>query len=145
MAEKRKAIFEGLVVDEDGRQVTTTYVGDDPCYVVDDNGFSKHILSEKIDCQVLELMKEQMAGKEDLLSEQTAKMLGTEDIFSRAMIETQLKNIDQQFEGLLDMGIPEDSRAYMGMLGFKIVINIHGEVVKLDQPAMSAGEEGEEE
>ena len=142
---KRKAIFEGLIVDEEGRQVTSTYVGDDPCYVVDDNGFSKHILSEKVDCQVLELMREQMAGKEDMLSEQTAKMLGTDDIFSRAMIETQLKNIDQQFDSLLDMGIPEESRVYMGMLGFKIVIDIHGEVVRLDQPASSSGKDGDEE
>jgi hypothetical protein len=142
---KRKAIFEGLIVDEEGRQVTTAYVGEDPCYVVDDNGFSKHILSEKIDLQVLEIMREQMAGKEDMLSEQTAKMLGTDDIFSRAMIETQLKNIGQQFDSLLDMGIPEESRAYMGMLGFKVVINIHGEVVKLDQPASSIGEDGDEE
>jgi len=145
MAMKRKALFEGLIVDEFGRQVTTAYVGDDSCYVIDDNGFSKHILSEQVDCQVLEMMREQMAGKEDLLSEQTAKMLGTDDIFSRAMIETQLKNIDQQFDNLLDMGIPEESRAYMGMLGFKIVINIHGEVVKLDQPAISGGDEGDEE
>jgi len=142
---KRKALFEGLIVDENGHQVTTAYVGDDPCYVVDDNGFSKHILSEQVDCQVLEMMREQMAGKEDLLSEQTAKMLGTDDIFSRAMIETQLKNIDQQFDNLLDMGIPEESRAYMGMLGFKIVINIHGDVVKLDQPAISGDDEGGEE
>ncbi|MFH2039280.1 MAG: hypothetical protein ABIJ65_07575 [Chloroflexota bacterium] len=142
---KRKAFFEGLIVDEEGRQVTTAYVGDDPCYVIDDNGFSKHILSEKIDYQVLELMREQMAGKEDMLSEQTAKMLGTDDIFSRAMIETQLKNIDQQFDSLLDMGIPEESRVYMGMLGFKIVINIHGEVVKLDQPASRNEEDGDEE
>lgn len=141
---KRKPIFEGLIVDENGRPVTTAYVGEDPCYVIDDNGFSKHILSEDVDCQVLELMKEQMAGKEDLLSEQTAKMLGTDDIFSRAMIETQLKNIDQQFDNLLDMGIPEESRVYMGMLGFKIVINIHGEVVKLEQPAISSGDEGDE-
>ncbi len=145
MAIKRKALFEGLIVDEFGRQVTTAYVGDDSCYVVDDNGFNKHILSEQVDCQVLEMMREQMAGKEDLLSEQTAKMLGTDDIFSRAMIETQLKNIDQQFENLLDMGIPEESRAYMGMLGFKIVININGDVVKLDQPAISGGDEGDEE
>ena len=36
---------------------------------------------------------------------------------------------------LLENGIPEDGRAYMGMLGFKVVINVHGEVVRLDQPA----------
>jgi hypothetical protein len=55
-----------------------------------------------------------------------------------------LKNIDQQFDNLLDMGIPEESRAYMGMLGFRVVINVHGEVVRLDQPEAASGEEGEE-
>jgi hypothetical protein len=80
-------------------------------------------------------MRKQISGNEDMLSEQTAKMLGQDDIFSKAMIENQLKNIDQQFENLMQTGIPEDGRAYMGMLGFKVVINVHGEVVRLDQPA----------
>jgi hypothetical protein len=141
----RKALFEGLIVDEVGTPVLTSKVGEDPCYVVDDHGFKRHILSDQVDCRVLEIMREQMKGKEDLLSEQTAKMLGTEDIFSRAMIETQLKNIEQQFDDLLEMGIPVESRAYMGLLGFRVVINIHGEVVRLDQPAISGdGEERDE-
>jgi len=137
-------MFEGLIVDESGRPVTTAYVGEDPCYVVDDDGFKKHILAEQVDCQVLEKLRDQITGHEDMLSEQTAKMLGTNDPFSKAMIESQLKNIDQQFDNLLDMGIPEESRAYMGMLGFKVVINVHGELVRLDQPSIS-GEEGGEE
>ena len=137
-------MFEGLIVDESGRPVTTAYVGEDPCYVVDDDGFKKHILAEQVDCQVLERLRDQITGHEDMLSEQTAKMLGTNDPFSKAMIESQLKNIDQQFDNLLDMGIPEESRAYMGMLGFKVVINVHGELVRLDQPSIS-GEEGGEE
>jgi hypothetical protein len=33
------------------------------------------------------------------------------------------------------MGIPEESRAYMGMLGFRVVINLHGDLVRLEQPA----------
>jgi hypothetical protein len=137
-------MFEGLIVDESGRPVTTAYVGEDPCYVVDDDGFKKHILAEQVDCQVLEKLRDQITGHEDMLSEQTAKMLGTNDPFSKAMIESQLKNIDQQFDNLLDMGIPEESRAYMGMLGFKVVINVHGELVRLDQPSISSEEGGEE-
>jgi hypothetical protein len=31
----------------------------------------------------------------------------------------------------------------MGMIGFKIVINMHGDVIKVDQPG-AAGGEGEE-
>lgn len=139
----RQPIFAGLVVDEANRPVATAYVGDEPCYVVDDSGFLRHIPSEQVDRQVLEAMRKQISGNEGLLGEQAAKMLGTEDIFSKAMLINHLKNIDQQFENLLQTGIPEESRAYMGMSGFRVVINIHGEVVRLDQP--SEPDKGEDE
>ena len=140
----RQPLFAGLIVDEIDRPVETAYVGEDPCYVVNDAGFRRHILSEGVDRQVLEMMRQQISGLEDLLSEQTAKMLGTDDIFSKAMIETQLKNIDQQFNNLLQTGIPEEGRAYMGMVGFRVVINIHGEVVRVDQPSAVDDEGGGE-
>jgi hypothetical protein len=139
----RQPVFAGLVVDEAGLPAGTAFVGGEPCYVVDDAGFRRHIPSEQVDRQVLGMMRKQINGNEDLLSEQAAKMLGTDDIFSKAMLQNQLKNIDQQFETLLQMGIPEESRAFMGMSGFKVVINVHGEVVRLDQPA--ATEEGDED
>ena len=138
-----KAMFSGLIEDESGKSVGTAYVGDEPCYVVDDDGFKRHIPSEQVDCQVLEIMREQITGNEDLLSEQAAKMLGSDDIFSRALIESQLKHIDEQFDSLLEMGIPEESRAYMGMIGFKVVINVHGDVVKLDQPVAASDDDGD--
>ncbi len=131
----RQPLFAGLVVDENDNPVETAYVGEDPCYVVNDAGFRRHILSEGVDRQVLERLRQQINGHEDLLSEQAAKMLGTEDIFSKAMIETQLKNIDQQFNNLLQTGIPEEGRAYMGLIGFRIVIDLHGNVVRVDQPS----------
>ncbi len=141
----RQPLFSGLVVDENEHPVDTAFVGGEPCYVVDDAGFKRHIPSEQVDRQVLNMMKDQISGNEDLLSEQAAKMLGTEDIFSKALLSNQLKNLDKQFEALLDMGIPEESRAFMGMSGFKVVINVHGEVVRLDQPtATDDGGGGEE-
>jgi hypothetical protein len=129
-------LFAGLVFDERNQPVETTYVGDEPNYVVDDDGFRRHIPSEKVDRQILEMMQASIEGHESLISQQAAEMLGQDDIFSRAMIESQLKNIDQQFDALLDSGIPEEARAYMGMVGFKIIINIHGEVIDVEQPGM---------
>lgn len=137
----REPLFAGLVVDEQDRQVQTTYVGDEPCYIVDDQGFLRHIPSEVVDRQVLEIMRESIQGHEELLSEQAAKLLGQDDIFSRAMMTEQLKNIEQQFEEVLKTGIPEDGRTYMGMTGFKIVINLHGDVIRVDQPGMAADPE----
>ena len=141
----KQPLFAGLVIDEAGRVAETTLVGDEPCYVVDDAGFKRHIPSEQIDRAVLRQLGDLMKGSEGLISEQTTKMLGQEDIFTKAAIQNQLKNIDQQFDQVLNTGIPEEGRAYMGMMGFKVVINVHGEVVSVDQPGMIAGEEGEDE
>lgn len=138
-----KPLFAGLIIDENGQPVDTSMVGDEAMYVVNDFGFRRHIPAEQVDRQVLKIMTEQIKGHEDLLSEQTARMLGQEDIFSRAMIQNQLKNIDQQLDQVLHTGIPEEGRAYMGMMGFKIIINVHGEVVGIEQPGMISGEEGD--
>jgi len=136
-------LFAGLVTDEAGRPAESAFIGSEPCYVVNDDGFKRHIPAEQVDRAVLAQMAEMMKGSEDILSEQTAKMLGQEDPFSKAIIEQQLKNIDKQFDALMQTGIPEDMRAYLGMMGFKVVINYHGEIVRVEQPG-SAGGEGDE-
>jgi len=136
----RQPLFAGLVLDEFGEPSETALVGDEPCYVVDDAGFKRHIPAEQVDRQVLNEIAKLMKGSEDLISEQTAKMLGQEDVFTKAAIEQQLRNIDKQFDQLMKMGIPEDMRAYLGMMGFKVVINIHGEVLSVDQPGSASGD-----
>lgn len=137
-------LFAGLVLDEFGNPAETALVGDEPCYVVNDAGFRRHIPSEQVDRQVLGQIAELMKGSEDLISKETAKMLGQEDVFTTAAIEQQLKNIDKQFDHLMQVGIPEDMRAYLGMMGFKVIINVHGEVLSVDQPGTASGGEGEE-
>jgi hypothetical protein len=133
-----KALFPGLVFDENDNPAELAYVGDEPCYVVDDAGFKRHIPSLQVDRQVLQTMKDSIAGHEDLLTDQAAKMLGQDDIFSRAMLAKQFENIEGQFDQLLATGIPQDALAYLGMLGFKIIIDVHGEVLEVNQPGMIA-------
>jgi len=137
----REPVFAGLVFDQNDQPVEVIAVGDEPCYVVDDAGFRRHIPSEYVDRQVLNQMREMIEGHEGIISEQAAKMLGQDDIFSVALIESQLKQIDDQFNQLLQTGIPEDARAYMGMTGFRVVIDIHGDVIRIDQPGMIAPED----
>jgi len=139
----KQPLFAGLVLDEFGKPAESAMVGNEPCYVVDDAGFRRHIPSAQVDRQVLDQMAEMMKGSEDLLSEQAAKMLGQEDVFTVAAIQQQLKNMDKQFDQLLQVGLPEDMRAYLGMMGFKIIINVHGEVLKVEQPS-AASDEGDE-
>lgn len=137
----KRALFSGLIFDENDIPVENVYVGQDSCYVIDDHGFKKHILSEMVDRQVLDQMRAMVEGNEEIISQQTAKMLGQDDIFTYAMIANQLKNMDEQFDKLLETGIPDEAKSYMGLMGFKIIINFHGEVIKVSQPGIPSGDE----
>jgi len=138
----KQPLFAGLVIDENGHAAETALVGDEPCYVIDDAGFRRHVPSAQVDRQVLNQMQELIKGSEEVLGEQAAKMLGQDDPFSVAAIATQLKNMEKQFDAILEVGLPEETRAYLGMAGFRVVINHHGEVVRVDQPG--AADDGEE-
>ena len=131
----KKALFAGLVSDTLERPVEVSYVGDDAVYVIDDDGFLRHIDSELVDRQVLNQMRDMIQGHEDLIAEGTMKMLGQEDIFTKAMIESSLENIGDQIDALLASGLPDEARAWLGMSGFRVVIDMHGNVVSVEQPA----------
>ena len=47
--------------------------------------------------------------------------------------------MDEHFDKLLESGIPNDAKSYMGLMGFKIIINVHGEVVTINQPGIDPG------
>jgi hypothetical protein len=135
---RREPLFAGLVVDEYDQPVSTAYVGDEPMYVVNDAGFHRHISAELVDLAVLQAMADMIEGHEDELSKQAATMLGQDDIFSQAILESQFLNIDSQLDKILETGIPEEGRAYLGMMGLKIRINRQGELLELIQPGMIA-------
>ena len=137
----KKALFEGLVFDENENPGGVAMVGSESFYVVNDAGFMRHIHSEEVDRQILDSMVAVVKDHEDIFADQTAKMLGQEDIFTRALIQNQLKNIDQQISRLMETGLPEEGRAYMGMMGFKVIINLHGEVLRINQPGTVSDED----
>lgn len=127
-----QALFGGLVFDEFDRPVEVGAVGAEPCYIVNDDGFRRHIPSQDVDLAVLEQIASFIQGHEEELGQQTARMLGSEDPFSQAMIQKQLSNLPAQFSALLETGFPEEMRAYLGMTGFKVVIDVHGNLLRAD-------------
>jgi len=137
----KKALFEGLIVTPEGRPVTTAQLGDTAQYVVSDGDFDFHLDAESVDRQVLRLLGEQIASNRDAVSQGAMKMLGQDDLFTKAMIDASLNQMDANFDKLLEQGLPEGARAYLGMLGFRITVNYHGEVVGLEQPGTIAPED----
>ncbi|MCB8977371.1 MAG: hypothetical protein H6657_08135 [Ardenticatenaceae bacterium] len=129
-----KALFQDLIFDENGNQVETAVVGHDVFYVIDDAGFKRHIDADQVDRQVLSIFLEQLEANKDIAVEQALKMMGKDDLFTKAAIDAQLNNVDM--DQIIAQGIPAQARHMMGMMGFRITINFHGEVINMDQPTL---------
>jgi hypothetical protein len=131
----RRALFEGLVRDQQGTVLPVTYVGQEPTYVLTEDGFKYHVDAQKVDLQILNIFREQILEHKDLISSTILKLLGQDDLFTKAAVEAQIRNLDQHFSRLFETGIPEPARQYLGMLGFSVSIDRHGNVVNLTMPA----------
>lgn len=134
----RQALFEGLVVDEQDRPVEVVLVGGDAYYVVDDDGFRRHIESDLVDRQVLEELIGMIEGHEEIISRGTMEMIGQEDIFTKAIIDRSLETASENIDEILEKGLPDSARLNLGMIGFRVVIDLRGGLVRLEQP--SAGD-----
>jgi hypothetical protein len=137
----RRALFEGLVSDPDDQAVTVADVGGEAHYVVMDAGFGFHLPAEPIDRQVLGMLREQILANQDAVTQGAMQMMGQDDLFTKAMIDASLRNIDDHFTRLIEQGLPAEARAYLGMLGFRVILNYHGEVLGLQQPGLPASDD----
>ena len=133
-----KALFTELIYDEAGNQVETAVVGQDVFYVIDDAGFRRHIDAEQVDRQVLGIFLQQLEENKEIAVEQALRMMGKDDLFTKAALDAQLNNIDM--DQIIAQGIPAQARHMMGMMGFRITINFHGEVINMDQPTVADDE-----
>ncbi|MCL4262863.1 MAG: hypothetical protein KJ069_06595 [Anaerolineae bacterium] len=127
-----RALFEGLVYDENGRLVDTAVVGSEANYIIDDAGFMRHISAEEVDRQVLGFFLQQLQENQDLAVDQAMKFMGKDDLMTKAAIDASLRNINM--DDIIAQGIPQQAREMLGMMGFRVTINFHGEVISIDQP-----------
>jgi hypothetical protein len=135
----RTAMFAGLVFDEAGKPAEIAYVGEDACYVVDDDDFRRHIDAAQVDRAVLRFLRGQVEDHREIAVQQMLEMMGQDDVFTKAAVESSINNM----EDAVGQPIPEDARQWLGMLGFKIIIDLHGTVVNVQMP--SGGIEGDED
>jgi hypothetical protein len=82
----------------------------------------------------LSFFLEQLEDNKELAVEQMLNMMGKDDLFTKAAIDASLRNVNM--DEIIAQGVPEQARNMLGMLGFRITINLHGEVIKLDQPSI---------
>ncbi len=136
----RTAMFTGLVFDPQGQVAEVAWVGESACYVVYEDDFKRHIDAERVDRQVLRFMRQQVEGSRDLAVGAMLEMMGRDDLFTKAAVESTIDRMEEN----VGQPIPEDARQWLGMLGFRIVIDFHGDVVDIALPAAATGDDSGE-
>ncbi len=100
--------------------------------MIDDQGFRRHVEARPVDRIVLAEFLAQLHAHEDEASRLMLAQLGQEDLFTKAMVDSTLRNIN--VEQVLDQGLPPQARQWLGMMGFRIVLDVHGDVLRIDTP-----------
>jgi len=137
---QREPLFAGLVYNEEGQAVEIAQVGDATCYAIPDGDFLRHVEAIEVERQVVHILKERLLEMKDAVVEGTMQMMGSDDLFTRAAIEMSLQNLERILE--VDPGAAplEDMRLGLWMTGFRVVVNVHGEVVRVELPGLESPE-----
>lgn len=133
----RKALFPGLVYNEQGQPAEVAYIGGVAHYAIPDDGFLRHVEAWAVDRVVIAALKEQISSVKDELVLAILQMLGKEDIFTKAALEASIRNLEHN----LVHGDPNQWAPWLKLMGFRIVVNVHGEVVEIIFP----GQPGEDD
>jgi hypothetical protein len=131
-----QALFAGLISNEQDEPVEVTYLGDEAFYVIPDDDFRRHVEASAVDDAVLAQLREQIASQQDLVTQGVLDFLGKDDLFTKASIDLALKNFEQGFR----QADPEQWKPMLGLMGFRVIVNIHGEVVRVDYPTQEIDE-----
>jgi len=136
---QKQALFTNLVFNEQDEPAEVVFLEGEPHYIILDAGFRRHVEASHIDRQVMAAIREQILSQREFVIQGILQMLRQDDLFTKAMIDSSIEHLDER---LYEQGLPEEARSWLGMLGFKVVVNHHGDVVRLDMPSqeMPGGE-----
>jgi len=126
-----QALFQGLVYNEQGEPAELRFVGGEPHYVVVDDGFERHVQARSVDDAVLDELQRQVGEQQEDLIGAMLQALGRDDVLTKAALESSLANLG---ESLRESG-PAQWLPWLQMLGFRIVVDVHGRLLMLTYAA----------
>lgn len=135
---QREALFPGLVYNEVGEAARVTRVGGVAHYAIPDRGFWRHVAAWDVDSVVIAEIRERLGVVEDELVTTMLQMLGTKDLFTKAAIESSIQHLEENMRS----GDPQEWVPSLQMLDFRIVVDVHGDVVDIVYPQPPEGQNG---
>lgn len=138
---QRQALFPGLVYNEAGDEAHVVLIGGVPHYAIPDDGFLRHVEAYRIDESAVNAMQELMAGMRDELVAGILQMMGTDDILAKAALEASIDNIGPS----LRRSDPSQWAPMLRLYGFRIIVDVHGDLLEIIYPRQESPESGEDE
>jgi hypothetical protein len=136
----QQALFDGLIFNEAGEPAPVAYIGGVAHYAINDDGFKRHVEAYRVDDVVIAQIKEQVTSMQDEVVRGMLQMMGKDDIFTKAALEASIRNMDK--------GIRQADQSqwlpWLRLFGFRVVVDVHGEVVQVIYPTAPA-EGGDDE
>jgi len=130
-------LFADLVFNEEGQRAHVVSIGGEPFYAVPEDDFLRHVEAAYVDRQIVQALQKRLREHKEIVTEGAIRMLGEEDLFTRASINHAIENLDHILEpGAVD---PDELRTALWMAGFRAVVDVHGDLVRLETPAWEAG------
>lgn len=139
--QKNRAMFEGLVYNEAGEPAHVVTIGGEAHYAIPDDSFLRHVQAQQVDDAVIAHMKERILPMQDELVRAMLQMLGKDDIFTKAALDASVRNFDQQIR----QTDPDQWVPWLRLYGFRIIVDVHGQVVDILYPSGAIGEEGDDD
>ncbi|MEM8859821.1 MAG: hypothetical protein AAGD96_15950, partial [Chloroflexota bacterium] len=57
---------------------------------------------------------------------------GKDDLFTKAALDASISNVSA--DQILSQGMPEQARHMLAMMGLRIKINVHGDIIDINAP-----------
>lgn len=134
-----RLLFADLIFNEAGQPVAVGNIGEEPHYIVPDAGFRRYVAAEYVDRQILDRLKQRFLAMQDEIADGVAHMLGQGDLFTRASIKHAIEHMEEVFESnSIDV---DQLRTTLWMIKFRAIVDVHGDVVRLDVPGWEADAE----
>ena len=127
----RRAFFDGVVYNEAGERAEVVYVAGIAHYAVPDQGFLRHVLASRVDDAVIADIGSQVESNKTDVTHGILAMLGKDDLFTKAAVDSSIRNLGEQ----LRKSDPSQWVPWLKLFGFRIVVDVHGNVVEIVYPA----------
>jgi hypothetical protein len=133
-ASYRRAYFPGLVYNQQGRLAEVVFIGGVAHYAIPDDGFLRHVECWAVDQVVIASLREQVTSVQDELVRAMLQMLGKDDLFTKAALDASIRNMEKS----ILQSDPDQWAPWLKLYGFRIVVDVHGEVVEIMYPQQAS-------